>query len=361
MKTRPIKFILLSTVFLTACLFAACSGDDDGAPPVVKTDLVSAITAANALVSSTAEGVATGNYIKGSQAPLIAAIAQAQSVVDDATALQATVTNATVSLAAAVAAYEAQKVVPIDPSNLVGQWTFDEIAAAAVGTVVKDYSGNSRDGVIKAGHAYWGGGTPALTADRYGDANKALHFNQGANVEIPYNTSLNPTTMSISLWAKADVNDPIVNNQYMIALNRWNGYKLNFQSDPKAFFTVKAVVPGVPDPAYYDRDNASPIVTQGQWWHIVVTFGNGHMMFYLNGVLVKDWDNTPGTAISQSASPVNLVFGQDLPSTGYSLNEADPNYLNWGGFYIGALDEVRIYKSVLTASQVTSIFEVEKP
>ena len=59
--------------------------------------------------------------------------------------------------------------------------------------------------------------------------------------------------------------------------------------------------------------------------------------------------------------PLNLVFGQDLPSTGYSLSEADPNYLNWGGFYIGTMDEVRMYKSVLTASQVTSIYEVEKP
>lgn len=359
MKKRSIQFILMATVLLTAGLFAACSSDDD-APPVVKTDLVSAVTAANALIANTSEGVATGNYIKGSQAALVTAISQAQAVADDATAVQATVTNATVALAAALAAYDAQKIVPIDPSNLIGQWTFDQIATAAAGAVVKDYSGNARDGAIKAGHAFWGGGTPTLVADRYGDANKALHFNQGGNVEIPYNTALNPTTMSISLWAKADVNNPIVNNQYMIAMNRWNGYKLNFQADPKAFFTVKAVVPGVTDPAYYDRDNASPIVTQGAWWHIVVTFGGGHMMFYLNGILVKDWDNTPGTAILQSA-PVNLVFGQDLPSTGYSLSDADPNYLNWGGFYIGAMDEVRIYKSVLTASQVTSIYQVEKP
>ena len=179
--------------------------------------------------------------------------------------------------------------------------------------------------------------------------------------KFPYNTALNPTTMSVSLWAKADVNAPVINNQYMVSMNRWNGYKLQFQDSPKAFFTVKANVPGVVDPAFYDRDNASPLVTQGQWWHIVVTFGGGHMIFYLNGVMVKDWDNTPGTAISQSAAPVNLIFGQDLPSTGYSLLDTDPNYLNWGGFYIGALDEIRIYKTVLTASQVTSIYTVEKP
>jgi hypothetical protein len=360
MKTRSIKIFVMATLVLGVGFLASCS-KDDAAPVIVKTDLIAGVTAANLLLSTTFEGVAAGNYLKGSQAPLTAAIAAAQAVVNDATATQIIVTNATVALSAAVATYNGQIVVPIDPTNLVGQWTFDQITSAVVGAVVKDYSGNSRDGVIKAGHAYWGGGTPALTADRYGVDGKALHFDKGSNVEIPYNTALNPATMSISLWAKADVNSPIVNNQYMIAMNRWNGYKLNFQDSPKAFFTVKADVSGNPDPQYYDRDNASPLVTQGLWWHIVVTFGGGHTIFYLNGVMVKDWDNTPGTAISQSAAPVNLVFGQDLPSTGYSTLDTDPNYLNWGGFYIGALDEVRIYKTVLTASQVTSIYTVEKP
>ena len=86
------------------------------------------------------------------------------------------------------------------------------------------------------------------------------------------------------------------------------------------------------------------------------------MIFYLNGVMVKDWDDTPGTAISLSAAPVNLVFGQDLPTSAYvATPDSSPFYVNYGGFYIGALDEVRIYKSVLSASQVTSIYDVEKP
>lgn len=361
MKTQTIKFLLMATVLLSAGLLASCSKDDP-AIPVVKTELNAGITAASLVISTTSEGVGTGNFLKGSQAPLIAAIASAQAVSNDATATQLIVTNATVALAAAVATYNTQIVVPIDPTNLIGQWTFDQLTSAAVGVVVKDYSGNSRDGAIKAGHAFWGAGIPTLAADRYGVAGKALHFDKGSNVEIPYNTALNPTTMSISLWAKADVNTPsVINNQYMVSMNRWNGYKLQFQDSPKAFFTVKANVTGVVDPAYYDRDNASPLVTQGQWWHIVVTFGGGHMVFYLNGVAVKDWDNTPGTAISQSAAPINLVFGQDLPSGGYSTVDGSVNYVNWGGFYIGAMDEVRMYKSVLTASQVTSIYTVEKP
>ncbi len=360
MKTQSVKLMLMVLALLSIGLFTSCSSDD---PAVVidKDALEEGITAANLLLSTTTEGTAAGQYQNGSQAVLQTAIDAAQAVFVSTTSTQAEVTNATVALSAAVAVYQGKIVEAIDPTNLIGQWTFDEITSAVVDAVVKDYSGNARNGAIKTGHAFWGAGTPTLTTDRYGVANKALHFNQGGNVEIPYNIALNPTNISISLWAKADVNDPIVNNQYMVSLNRWNGYKLNFQSDPKAFFTAKADVAGSADPAYYDRDNASPLVTQGEWWHIVVTFGNGHTIFYLNGIAVKDWDNTPGTAISISGTPVNLTFGQDLPTGIYSTDDTSPYYVNWGGFFIGSLDEVRLYKSVLSSSQVTSIYDLEKP
>ncbi|HJW29068.1 MAG TPA: hypothetical protein VJ508_07430, partial [Saprospiraceae bacterium] len=91
----------MATVLLGAVLVVSCS-KDAVAPPVIKTDLTAGITAANLLISTTSEGVGTGNYLKGSQAPLIAAIAAAQAVADDATSTQEVVTNATVALAAAV-------------------------------------------------------------------------------------------------------------------------------------------------------------------------------------------------------------------------------------------------------------------
>ncbi len=363
MKTK-VKLLLNAAAILLLLGFAACSKKSDPVIPVVKTDLTAAITAANLQLTTTFEGVAGGNFLKGSQAALTTAVAAAQVVATDATATQITVTNATVALNAAIAAYLTQIITPIDPTNLVGQWTFDQIPTAAVEAVVKDYSGNGRDGRLKTGHTFNGGGNVTLVADRYGVAGKALHFDKGSNVEIPYNTALNPPNISISLWAKADVNNPIVNNQYMVAMNRWNGYKFQFQDSPKAFFTATYDDPTANPPATkkccYDRDNASPLVTQGQWWHIVLTFGGGHEKFYLNGVMVKDWSDTPGT-ISTLTTPINLVFGQDLPTSTYTLDSASPYYVNYGGFYIGAMDEVRIYKSILTAAQVTSIYTVEKP
>jgi Concanavalin A-like lectin/glucanases superfamily len=366
MKTRNVKVLLSAAiVLLMAWALASCS-KKDSPTPILKTSLSAEITLAGALLTTTSEGTAAGNYTKGSQATLQASITAAQAIEASPTATQADVNAAVVSLSAAVAAYQAQIIVAIDPDNLVAQWTFDELTTAAVGTTVKDQSGHGHDGTMKAGHVFNGAGIPTLAADRYGVANKALHFDKGSNVEIPYSTTLNPTKMSVSLWAKADVNSPIHNNNYMIALNRWNGYKLNFQDSPKAFFTAR-VVKSTGDSVIYDHDDADALVTQGQWWHIVVTFGDGHMIFYLNGVMVKDWgavpaDLVPGNIVSVAAKNVNLVFGQDLPTGKYvTAPSTSPYFVEYGGFYIGAMDEVRIYKSVLSATQVTSIYTVEKP
>ncbi len=332
MKTRSIKFLLMATVLLTAGLFAACSSDDD-APPVVKTDLTASVAGANLLLSTTSEGVGTGNYLKGSQTDLAVAIAQAEAVLDDLTATQAAVTSANVALAAAIAVYEGKKVVPIDPTNLVGQWTFDELTTVAVGTTVKDYSGNTRNGTIKAGPALFGAGTPVLGPDRYGIAGKALLLDKGANVEVPYNTALNPASLSISVWVKLS---EVRNNRFM-GLQSWLGFKFEVQDGNKPFATIGH------SGGSYDRD-AVVAINQNEWYHLVVTYTAGSMVFYVNGISVKTWTDTPNAAASISAKPYNLVFGQDFPTDKYSLNDgsnfdtvghADYHVIPaaWGGYF----------------------------
>lgn len=350
MKTK-FKLMLTLVMILTVGFIASCSDDDDGGSSADKEELLASIAEAENLLETTEEGTSDGQYLIGSQADLLEASTAAAAVAADADASQTEVNNANVNLQAAIATYEGKIITPIAPANLMAHWKFDE----GTGTTAGDASANNLDGTFKTGDAFWGAGNPTWTADRYGNANSAIYFNAGANVEVPYNTKLNPDNLTISLWMKQDVNDPILNNQYMVALNRWNGWKLNMQADPKAFMTIKA-----DGPTWYDRDNADPILTQGDWYHVVVTFGGGHMVFYVNGVMVKDWDNTPGTAIDISANPINLTIGQDLPTDKYTATEGD-FYVNWGGYFKGSLDEIRIYNAVLTGTQVTSLYNIEKP
>jgi hypothetical protein len=361
MKTIPFKPIL-TRGFLLVALFVASCDNEDPAVVVDKAALTTSITAANTLLTTTIEGVGTGNYHRGSQAELREAVTIAQVIADLPEATQATVTGATASLDNEIDTYEAAIVVPIDPTNLVGQWTFDQLASAAVGVLVKDYSGNARDGTIKVGHTTFGAGTAVLATDRYGVAGKAILLDKGANIEIPYNTALNSSSISISAWVKLSE----VRNNRFIGLHSWVGYKFEVQDGNRPFATIGH------SGGSYDRD-ATVAIGQDAWYHLVMTYTANSMKFYVNGVLRKEWTDVPNAAASISAKPYNLVLGCDFPTDKYSSDPNGTNFDNashadykvipaaWGGYFHGYLDEVRIYKSVLSGSQVTSIYDLEKP
>jgi len=363
MKTRSVKLIIMATALLSAGLWAACSSDDPAA--VNKTELQATITAANLLLTTTSEGVAAGNFSRGSQDELANAVSIAQVIADIPEVKQATVTGANANLVAAIAVYNGKIIVAIDPTNLVGQWTFDELTTAAAGTVVKDYSGNGRNGTIKVGNTgllpAGGVRTASLGSDRYGNPGKALLLDKGANVEIPYNTALNSPAISISVWVKLLE----VRNNRFIGLHSWIGYKFEVQDGNRPFATIGH------SGGSYDRD-AGVTIGQDAWYHLVVTYTAGSMKFYINGVIIPSgiWDNTPNAA-ALLPTPYNLVLGCDFPSDKYAVTDANFDVVGhvdyhkipaaWGGYLHGYLDEVRIYKSVLTATQVTSIYDLEKP
>lgn len=355
MRTNLKSFLWMLSIAATS-LFVGCSDDEDKVT-IDKSALETKIQEAATLITNSMEGTATGQFQLGSKAVLQGAVDLAQQIMDSDVVTQVQVDNSVTTLSQAITAFNAKAIVPIEPAALIGHWTFD----AGTGTSATDFSGNSRNGTLSTGHSKWGAGTPTWVADRYGNAAKALHFDKGANVEVPYATALNPQAMTISLWVKGDVVDPIWANNYMVSLNRWNGFKFQLQSANKPFMTVKADVSGSADPAYYDRDNESPTLDQDTWYHVSVTFGGGEMTFYVNGTEVKRWDNTPGTAISISDTPVGLTIGQDLPTSIYSTDDTSPYYVDWGGYFIGSLDEIRFYNKVLTATQIKSIYDVEKP
>lgn len=355
MKTRTIKLMLMATALFSVALIASCSDDDDKPKPAEDRDeLAASITEAELLLSTTVEGTQEDQYQPGSQDDLQDAIDKATAVFTKANSTQQQVNSANENLQTAIDVYKSKEVAPIASADLVARWQFDE----GTGTTVQDDSPNDFDGTFKTGHTFWGAGNPSWTTDRHGNANRAIYFDDGAHIEIPYNTKLNPGNITISIWMKQDVNaGGIIDNQYMVAMNRWNGYKFNMQSVPKPFLTAKT------DATIYDRDSADPAagLPQGVWYHLVASFGGGHMKFYINGTLTKDWTDVTGSIIDLSATPVNLTIGQDLPNEKYSTSDSDPNYVNWGGHFIGALDEIRIYKTVLTDAQVTSIYNNEKP
>lgn len=347
MKTIKLGlFTLILLVVSSALLLNSCKKEvvED---PVDKAALISAITASNTLLASATEGTAEGQFMRGSKDTFKAVIDAAQVVYDNADATQTEVDNTVIAIQSATVAFNASIVEAIAPASLMGHWTFND----GSGTTLTDFSGNNLNGTLMDGSTTWGGGLPTWTTDRYGDEGGALMFNEGAHVIIPYNTALNPQTLSISVWVNAS--EILENNRFM-GLHSWNGYKFQLQSANKPFFTI-AATEGI-----YDRDT-DPGLEINTWYHLVVTFGGGNMTFYVNGSETMVWDNTPGTAVT--VSDHDLVFGQG--SSKYAAD--DSNYgedlivpMAWGGYYHGAMDDVRIYNTVLSAAQVLSIYELEK-
>lgn len=333
-------------------LFNGCSKSSNSAPPTDKTSLQLAIDSANYYSTVTIEGSKPGDYTTGSKATLNTALAAANAILADPSSSQATLTNAAANLQAAITAYKGTFIQQIAAANLIGYWKFNGNA--------NDSSGNGHNGTVTMGHAFFGAGTPTLTKDRFGNANMAYHFDHGGNIEVPYTQALNPQQMSISLWVRQDTAGRTVNpaNYYMIAMNRWNGWK--FQTQPSLpFYTVHVFESTAtpPDSTIYDRDDAgvalTPVTT---WYHLVVTYKPGEEDFYINGSLVKSWTNTIGTPITLT-SPVNITIGSDLPTSKYLTVDPTGNLLvDYGGFWTGDMDDVMFYNVALTGPQVLSIF-----
>jgi hypothetical protein len=297
------------------------------------------------LYDNAVEGTAIGQYLAGSKAELQSAITLATDVRNTDCVTQAELDAANTNLLAAIATFESKEITDVSPENLVAHWLFNGNA--------NDATANGNDGTPTAGHVFWGAGAaPSLTTDRFGNANYCYAFDKGSNIEVPYSTALNPQAVTISMWIKMEEQP---NNDYIIALNRWNGWKLNLQDANFLFFTIKTTYNGAD--TYYDRDSNPAAITAGDWTYIAVTFTDGLMNFYVNGEQVKAWDNTPGSPVA--VDNINLSIGSDLPTGKYSTEEGD-FYVNWGGYFKGNIDDIRFYNIALTSTQITSVYTYEK-
>lgn len=355
MKNSKFKILLYVVLIGGFGLLQNCSSDDnDGTttPTVLTTVLTTAITGANTLLSTTTEGTAVGNYTVGSKATLQSAINLSQGIIDNTSSTQTQVDQAAVTLNAAINTYNTAVVEEIDPANLVGHWKFD----GGSGTTVTDDSGNDLTGTFGSATSDLTGadGTtvPVWTTDRFGTANKALLFDKGSKVTVPYSSAINPPMMSISVWVRVDEN---LDSNRFIGLHEWVGYKFQTQGADKAFFTAHTAE------GTFDKDTDPPLVL-GTWYHLVVTVGDGNTTFFINGVQTQQWTDTPGTMLPDSTH--DLTFGVGSSQYAPTTDNFDTDGIvpgAWGGYFHGAVDEIRIYKTILSATQVTSIHNAEKP
>ncbi|GAA4103018.1 LamG domain-containing protein [Mucilaginibacter panaciglaebae] len=314
-----------------------------------KTKLTLQIDSANTLYNSATEGKQAGQYAIGSKATLKTAIEMAVQIKSGAFTQQE-VNNATSNLIRAENDFKNKQIQDVSPDNLVAFWKFDGDAT--------DASGNGHNGVLKSNYigasttaAVDGATLPVLTTDRYGTANHAYAFNNGAYVEVPYDNTLYPNSFSISVWVKPSVAS---NGNYIFSVDHYFGYKFQLQGNNFPFLTVST------NTGIHDVDDNPGAVQLNTWSQLVVTFTTGTINFYINGKLTKNVATT-GSLIPPK-SIVNVCIGNELPKSVYTFTDtSDPNYF-WGASYFqGSLDDIRLYNKVLSDAEVNSLYIMEQP
>jgi hypothetical protein len=361
MKTKVKLVLSLMLVVLVAALFEACSKSDDPAVVIDKVALNAAITAASTLQTGAVEGKAAGQYQVGAKATFQTAIDASKTVAASTTATQTDVNNAVTALANAVTVFQGKIIAEIDPANLVAYWKFDE----GTGTTVADASGNTRTGTLTVGHPTLAGGIPTWVADRKGTAAKALHFTKGGHVLVPANAAFSPAELSLSLWVYIDSltaaqctsfggackNGKVYADNYIISQNHYEGYKFQTQDDKYPFFTYKNTA------GNYINTASGTNLNLKRWYHLAVTAKAAQLTFYINGLKIPgNSGDTPVGAMIALTDRWDFVIGQETPNS-----KTDNNITYVLPHMEGSLDDVRVYKTVLTDAQVSSIYQMEKP
>ena len=99
----------------------------------------------------------------------------------------------------------------------------------------------------------------------------------------------------------------------------------------------------------YDSGTANFTLTLGQWYHFAVTKSSTTgLTFYVDG-----------TSVDNVAAYTGDLTPTDVSATSFTLGHCKQN-ATWG-LYGALLDEVRVYNTVLTASEIVSAAETPEP
>ncbi len=198
------------------------------------------------------------------------------------------------------------------PSGLVAAYSFDE----GSGTTVADASGNGNNGTISG--ATW------TSSAKYGNA---LVFNgTSSRVNVPNSTSLQLTNaMTLEAW----VNPTTVTSAWRDVIYKGNdNYYLEATSSKSGRPVGGATIGGT----HYNAVGTAVLPTS-TFTHLAATYNGSAVRLFVNGNQVA---STPASG-SILTSGSQLQIGSDS---------------NFGQYFAGTIDEVRIYNAALTQSQI---------
>jgi glucose/arabinose dehydrogenase/fibronectin type 3 domain-containing protein len=205
---------------------------------------------------------------------------------------------------------------PPAPPGLVAAWAFGE----GSGTTTADVSGNGNVGTLTS--ASWS------TQGRYGNA---LSFNGTSSVvRVASSSSLDVGgAMTLEGWVKPTASQ---SGWRTVLQRQTDAYYLNASSGAGALRPAGGGTFGSGSSGTLIGPTAIPVST---WTHEALTYDGTTMRLYINGVEAVSKPQTG--AVQSSTNP--LWIGGNTP---------------YGEYFQGLLDEIRVYRRALTASEIQS-------
>ncbi|MBI2545444.1 MAG: LamG domain-containing protein [Candidatus Aenigmarchaeota archaeon] len=209
--------------------------------------------------------------------------------------------------------------------TLAGYWTFDE----GSGTLAKDFSGNVNNGTLSNG-AVW-------ASSIAGNSIQFDGLDDYVNASNSNSLDISGTGLTLAAWVKINNTAGTGTTERIISKTSGDGseqYELLYTSDSH----------GVPNKFRLDVKTSNGLVsvytattyTSGTWIHVAGRYNNSYIAIFINGTEVN--------GASQSGS---------ISSTS---SEVDIGRLATGGqLFNGTIDEVRIYNTNISTSEIQSI------
>jgi hypothetical protein len=237
----------------------------------------------------------------------------------------------------------AQNVPSYVPSNgLLGWWPFNGNA--------NDESGNGNHGTVNGA---------TLSTDRFGNSTMAYSFDYthwswgagGDKISIPYNVTLAPTNITVSIWAKRSSEG--YPNQGMTLINRYeqgysnpNGQTWGIGLPPSPNTTINtSVIQASPSNNQAVLTNIGPFLGLNNWTHVVMTFDGTTLKQFINGLFT-------------STVPANGFTLNTAGTSGISIGVSNQANGHWSPFD-GSLDDIGIWNRALTACEIQDLYHAQ--
>lgn len=219
-------------------------------------------------------------------------------------------------------------------------WSFDD-------STPDDQTGNNNNGVLRGNTVFDSDDVPTIL-----DGGKSVSFDNN-NIEnyIALDMSFSGvdaiTTLTVSAWFKTSATGSTHSNWAILDFDRSEYFNLFVRGDGKVGFSTHSG-------AINDQVGNTDELNNNEWHHVTAVYDGVDKRIYVDGVL--------------DATVVNPHAGNPLGSTntrygfigdGSEASSFDANRNN--KYYDGWLDDIALWDTALTESQITQIFQGASP